>query len=143
MAFECKKRFTYCDVAILSAAVADFTPEKVAGKKIKRGDNELVIKLKPTTDIASELGKLKKKNQILVGFALETDNELQNSIEKLRRKNLDFIVLNSLKEKGAGFGFDTNRITIIDKNNNIDKFELKSKEKAARDIIEKIVSILA
>jgi phosphopantothenoylcysteine decarboxylase/phosphopantothenate--cysteine ligase len=143
MAVECKKRFTNCDIAILSAAVADFTPEKVAGTKIKRGDNELVIKLKPTTDIASELGRLKKKNQILVGFALETDNEIQNAEEKLSRKNLDIIVLNSLKEKGAGFGFDTNRITIIDKNNNIDKFELKSKEEAARDIIDKIVSILA
>ena len=142
MAIECRKRFTDCDIAILSAAVADFTPDKIAGEKIKRGENELVIKLRPTTDIASELGRMKKKNQILVGFALETDNELQNSIAKLKRKNLDFIVLNSLREKGAGFGFDTNRITIIDKNNNIDKFELKSKEEAARDIIDKIVSIL-
>ena len=88
------------------------------------------------------MGKVKDK-QILVGFALETDDELQNAVSKLRRKNLDFIVLNSLKEKGAGFGFDTNRITIIDKNNNIDKFELKSKEEAARDIIDKIVSVLA
>ena len=100
-----------------------------------------MIKLKPTTDIAAELGKIKDK-QILVGFALETDDELKNAISKLKRKNLDIIVLNSLKEKGAGFGFDTNRITIIDKNNIIDKFELKSKEEAARDIIDKIVSVL-
>jgi phosphopantothenoylcysteine decarboxylase/phosphopantothenate--cysteine ligase len=143
MAAECKKRFADCDIAVLSAAVADFTPEEVTNKKIKRGDDELVIKLKPTTDIASELGKLKKNNQILAGFALETDNELQNALAKLTRKNLDIIVLNSLRENGAGFGFDTNRITIIDRNNNIDKFELKSKEEAAKDIIDKIVSILA
>jgi phosphopantothenoylcysteine decarboxylase/phosphopantothenate--cysteine ligase len=142
MALECKKRFTNCDIAILSAAVADFTPEKVAGKKIKRGNDELLLKLKPTTDIASELGRMKKENQILVGFALETDNEVHNAIIKLKRKNLDLIILNSLNEKGAGFGFDTNLITIIDKNNNIDKFELKSKEEAARDIIDKIVSML-
>jgi phosphopantothenoylcysteine decarboxylase/phosphopantothenate--cysteine ligase len=143
MAHECLRRFTGCDIAILAAAVSDFTPDSVADKKIKRGDNELIIKLKPTIDIAAELGKKKKVNQILAGFALETDNELENAISKMKRKNLDIIVLNSLKEKGAGFGFDTNRITIIDRNNNIDKFELKSKEEAARDIIDKIVSMMA
>jgi phosphopantothenoylcysteine decarboxylase/phosphopantothenate--cysteine ligase len=143
MATECTTRFPRCDIAVLAAAVADFTPEIVAGKKIKRADNELVIKLKPTVDISAELGRMKKKKQLLVGFALETDNELENAIEKLKRKNLDLIVLNSLKEEGAGFGFDTNRITIIDRNNNIDKFELKSKEEAARDIIDKIVSLIA
>ncbi|MBA4323379.1 MAG: phosphopantothenoylcysteine decarboxylase, partial [Odoribacter sp.] len=142
MADECKGRFAECDIAVLAAAVADFTPETVAGKKIKRGDKNLIIKLKPTNDIAAELGSLKKKKQLLVGFALETDNEMENAIDKMKRKNLDFIVLNSLKEKGAGFGFDTNRITIIDKNNNIDKFELKSKDEAAMDIIKKIVSML-
>ena len=143
MAHECLRRFTGCDIAILAAAVSDFTPDSVADKKIKRGDNELIIKLKPTIDIAAELGKKKKVNQILAGFALETDNELENAISKMKRKNLDIIVLNSLKEKGAGFGFDTNRITIIDRNNNIDKFELKSKEEAARDILDKIVSMIA
>jgi phosphopantothenoylcysteine decarboxylase / phosphopantothenate---cysteine ligase len=143
MASECIGRFSKCDIAILSAAVADFTPEKVADDKIKRGDGEFILRLKPTKDIAAELGKSKKKGQLLVGFALETENELQNAISKLKRKNLDLIILNSLKEEGAGFGFDTNRITIIDKNNNIDKFELKSKEEAARDIIDKIVSIIA
>ncbi len=142
MTNECKERFSQCDIAILAAAVADFTPEKVAGKKIKRGDNELIIKLMPTTDIAAELGRAKRADQLLVGFALETDNELENAISKLKRKNLDIIVLNSLKEKGAGFGFDTNRITIIDRNNNIGKFELKSKKEAARDIIDKIVSMM-
>ena len=84
----------------------------------------------------------KKSSQILAGFALETNNEMKNAREKLLRKNLDLIVLNSLKEEGAGFGYDTNKITIIDRNNNIDKFELKSKEEAARDILDKIVSMI-
>jgi len=143
MTDECKARFARCDVAILAAAVADFTPQSVSDKKIKRTDNELIIKLKPTTDISSELGKIKKKKQLLIGFALETDNELENAISKLKRKNLDAIVLNSLNETGAGFGFDTNRITIIDKNNIINKFELKSKEEAAKDILNKIISMMA
>ena len=103
----------------------------------------LILRLKPTTDIASNSWQnLKKPSQILVGFALETDNEIENAREKLIRKNLDIIVLNSLNEKGAGFGHDTNKITIIDRNNNIDKFELKSKEEAAKDILNKIVSMI-
>jgi len=142
MAKECISRFDRCDIAILSAAVADFTPEIIADNKIKRGGKDLFIKLKPTMDIASELGRMKKKEQILVGFALETDNEIENAMSKLKRKNLDLIVLNSMNDKGAGFGVDTNRITIIDKQNNIDKFELKSKEEAAKDIIDKVVSII-
>jgi phosphopantothenoylcysteine decarboxylase/phosphopantothenate--cysteine ligase len=142
MAKECIMRFPSCDIAILAAAVADFSPEIVAERKIKRGNSELIIKLKPTADIAAELGKRKKLNQLLVGFALETDNEIENAISKLKSKNLDIIILNSLNEKGAGFGFDTNRITIIDRNNNIDKFELKSKAEAAKDILDKIVSMM-
>jgi phosphopantothenoylcysteine decarboxylase / phosphopantothenate---cysteine ligase len=143
MAEECIRRFTKSDIAILSAAVADFTPQIVNDRKIKRGNKEIVLKLIPTTDIAAELGKRKKNGQLLVGFALETENEIDNAKDKLKRKNLDLIVLNSLNDKGAGFGFETNRITIIDKNNNIDKFELKSKDDAARDIIDKIVSIIS
>jgi phosphopantothenoylcysteine decarboxylase/phosphopantothenate--cysteine ligase len=143
MADECIKRFDRCDIAVLAAAVADFTPDIVAENKIKRNNKELILKLKPTVDIAAELGKIKKKKQLLVGFSLETDNELENAISKLKRKNLDLIVLNSLKDKDTGFGFDTNKITIIDRNNNIDKFELKSKEEAARDILDKIVSLMA
>ena len=108
------------------------------GKKIKKEESELVLRLKPTTDIAETLGKIKKPSQILAGFALETDNELDNAKAKLLRKNLDIIVLNSLNEDGAGFGHDTNKITIIDRNNNIDKFELKSKEEAAKDILKKL-----
>jgi len=142
MAEECISRFPDCDIAILTAAVADFTPADVKEKKIKKDDSELVVRLKPTTDIALTLGMLKKPNQLIAGFALETDNELNNAKAKLKRKNLDIIVLNSINEKGAGFGYDTNRITIIDKYNNIDKFELKSKVDAAKDILGKIVSIL-
>ncbi len=101
MADECISLFPWCDIAILSAAVADFTPASVKDRKIKKTDNELVIKLKPTTDIALSLGKIKKPSQFLAGFALETDNELENAREKLTRKNLDMIVLNSL-ERGRG-----------------------------------------
>lgn len=143
MADECVARFSNCDIAILAAAVADFTPEIVADSKIKRGKDDFIIRLKPTRDIAAELGKTKTEKQLVVGFALETDNELENAISKMKRKNLDMIVLNSLKEEGAGFGFDTNKITIIDKNNIIDKFELKSKEETARDIIDKVVSMMS
>jgi phosphopantothenoylcysteine decarboxylase/phosphopantothenate--cysteine ligase len=142
MASECISRFPDADIAILSAAVADYTPVKVERKKMKRNDSNLTLQLRPTVDIAETLGKMKKPSQILAGFALETDDEAKNASAKLRRKNLDIIVLNSLRDSGAGFGHDTNRITIIDRNNNIDKFELKSKEEAARDILDKIVSMI-
>jgi phosphopantothenoylcysteine decarboxylase/phosphopantothenate--cysteine ligase len=136
------KAFRECDIAILAAAVADFTPETVSGTKIRRGSGEMVIRLKPTEDIAALLGSRKKKHQLLVGFALETNDEVSNAIGKLERKNLDMIVLNSLRDEGAGFGHETNRITIIDRNNNIDKFELKTKGEVASDILHKIISLL-
>jgi len=142
MARECISRFPKCDVAILSAAVADYTPVVIEKQKMKKSEKDITLRLKPTTDIAAELGRMKKSSQILAGFALETGNEINNAKAKIKRKNLDVIVLNSLREKGAGFGYDTNRITIIDKYNNIDKFELKSKEEAARDILDKIVSMI-
>jgi phosphopantothenoylcysteine decarboxylase / phosphopantothenate---cysteine ligase len=142
MAAECIKRFPDCDIAILSAAVADFTPVTTESRKIKKGTGEMTITLKPTTDIALSLGKMKKGNQLVAGFALETDNEIENAKGKLKKKNLDIIVLNSLNEPGAGFEHSTNRISIIDKYNNIDKFELKSKDEAARDILDKIVSMI-
>ena len=142
MAEACISLFPKCNIAILSAAVADFTPVTSAKKKIKKNDSSLTITLKETVDIAGHLGQMKKRSQLLAGFALETDNELKNAVAKLRKKNLDIIVLNSLRDKGAGFGIDTNRITIIDRDNNIDKFELKSKEEAARDILDKIVSMI-
>ena len=133
--------FGTCNIAILAAAVADFTPEHPHGSKVKRGDDDMVIRLKPTEDIAALLGRMKRKGQFLAGFALETDNELENAKGKLRRKNLDLIILNSLKDQGAGFGHDTNRVTIIDNNNNIDKFELKTKDEVASDILKKIISL--
>ena len=139
MATECLLRFPLSDIAILSAAVADYTPANRSEEKIKKGEGDLVIRLKPTNDIAMEMGKSKREGQILVGFALETDDELSNAKNKMIRKNLDLIILNSLKDPGAGFGHDTNKITMIDRNNNIDKFELKSKEEVARDILNKIV----
>jgi phosphopantothenoylcysteine decarboxylase / phosphopantothenate---cysteine ligase len=141
MAQACTIAFPSCNVAILAAAVADFTPEVKHGSKLKRGEQDLIIRLKPTTDIAGSLGSAKRAGQILVGFALETDNEVDNAIGKLKRKNLDMIVLNSLRDEGAGFGTDTNRVTIIDKYNNIDKFELKSKDEVALDILGKIASL--
>jgi len=117
----CVNNFPETDIAIMNAAVADYTPAKTSDLKIKHKGNNLTIELKPTMDIASELGKLKKDTQILIGFALETDNEEKNAAEKLVKKNLDFIVLNSLQDKGAGFGHDTNKISIVFKDNNIKK----------------------
>ena len=132
----CEKYFPTTNGAILAAAVADYTVENVSETKMKRTENEMVLKLKPTTDIAAALGKMKIEQQILVGFALETNNEMENAIGKLKRKNLDFIVLNSLNDQGAGFATDTNKISIIDKNNKITNFELKPKNKVALDIVD-------
>lgn len=134
---ESVRLYPEMDAGILCAAVADFTPDTVAGKKMKRGDDNLTLSLKPTHDIAATLGKMKKPGQLLAGFALETDNEEQNAQNKLKRKNFDFIVLNSLNDTGAGFRFDTNRISIIDANGRTD-YELKSKSKVAGDIIDRL-----
>lgn len=128
------------DAGILCAAVADFTPESVAGTKIKREKDDLSLRLKPTQDIAAALGRQKRDGQLLVGFALETDRELEHAREKLERKNLDFIVLNSLNDKGAGFRTDTNKITIIDRQN-VTPYPLKSKKEVADDIIDRLVSL--
>lgn len=136
----CSTRFPHMDAAILSAAVADFTPVNPLPKKVKREKVNYVLELKPTTDIAADLGQLKKPKQVLVGFALETNDELENAQKKLKSKNLDFIVLNSLNDPGAGFQVDTNKITIIDKNNNIQKFELKTKAEVATDIVNKLIT---
>ena len=135
------EQFSDVDTAILCAAVADFSPVKKSDVKIKREKDNLLLQLEPTKDIAGSLGKI-KTTQKLVGFALETNNEEQNAVEKLKKKNLDFIVLNSLNDKNAGFKYDTNKITIIDKNNQKQTFELKSKSLVAKDIIDKLCDVL-
>ena len=131
--------FPGADGAILSAAVSDFKPAQVSGQKIKKDQGRTTLKLQAAKDIAQELGNIKKRNQLLIGFALETQNELSNAMAKLHNKNLDFIVLNSLAEEGAGFEVDTNKIKIIDKQQYIEEFELKSKKMVARDIVRKIL----
>jgi phosphopantothenoylcysteine decarboxylase/phosphopantothenate--cysteine ligase len=135
------EHFKTADGAIMCAAVADFTPVKKEAEKTKRGKENWQIELQPTKDIAAELGKLKTNEQLLVGFALETNNELENAEGKLLKKNLDFIVLNSLSDKGAGFGVDTNKITIIEKGNKQTDFELKDKAEVAKDIVAKIIEL--
>ena len=133
--------FPNADAAILCAAVADFTPEGCADQKIKREAGGQTLKLLPTNDIAAALGKAKKAGQALVGFALETNDEENNAKGKLERKNLDFIVLNSLRDKGAGFCYDTNKITIINREGE-KPFELKAKTEVAKDIIDELCGIL-
>ena len=137
----CHRYFSESDIAILSAAVADYRPKNVVAEKIKKKDTSLEVALEPTKDILASLGQIKKR-QFLVGFALETNNELEHAISKLERKNLDAIVLNSLKDKGAGFATDTNKVTFIDKEKNKVEFELKSKVDVAEDIINEIVKRL-
>jgi phosphopantothenoylcysteine decarboxylase/phosphopantothenate--cysteine ligase len=130
------------DVIIMSAAVADFKPKQISNQKIKKSNTDLVIELEPTQDILKSVGEIKTKKQLLIGFALESNNELENAKGKLKSKNLDLIVLNSLNDKGAGFEYDTNKITLIDKSNKVEKFELKSKAEVAADVFNKIVSLL-
>ncbi|AEH02801.1 bifunctional phosphopantothenoylcysteine decarboxylase/phosphopantothenate--cysteine ligase CoaBC [Lacinutrix sp. 5H-3-7-4] len=129
------------DVAILSAAVADYKPKEISNKKIKKSDTTFVLELEKTKDILASLGEVKQK-QLLVGFALETNNELEYAKGKLKKKNLDLIVLNSLKDKGAGFKSDTNKVTIIDKEFNIKAYELKSKAEVAKDILREVINKL-
>ena len=132
--------FPSCDIAILAAAVADYTPETVAPEKIKKKGGNLSLTLVPTVDILASLGKI-KTNQILIGFALETENEVANAQTKLEKKNLNGIVLNSLRDTGAGFGTDTNKVTFITKKTQI-SFPLKTKEEVAKDILTQIFGIL-
>lgn len=137
----CMSHYPTSDAGILCAAVADFTPECVVDKKIKREKDDLTLNLKPTHDIAAALGKIKTDSQRLVGFALETNDETAHAQDKLKRKNFDFIVLNSLNDKGAGFRCDTNKITIID-SGKAEEYPLKTKKEVAADIIDKLDSIL-
>ena len=136
---EVMNRFYGMDGAILCAAVADFTPVEEAQLKLKREKDDLILELKPTQDIAAAVGEMKTDSQFLVGFALETNNEEANAIGKMGKKNFDFIVLNSLQDKQAGFGYDTNKISIIHRDGSKKEFELKNKIDVAEDIIAEII----
>lgn len=129
------------DVIVSCAAVADFTPDRTAETKLKRGEDRLVLELKPTQDIAAALGRCKRKGQILVGFALETNDETCNALQKLHKKNLDLIVLNSLRDPEACFGYDTNKVTLIDREEQQYHYALKSKREVASDIVDRIVAL--
>ncbi|MCH5319945.1 MAG: bifunctional phosphopantothenoylcysteine decarboxylase/phosphopantothenate--cysteine ligase CoaBC [Paramuribaculum sp.] len=137
MLSECEKAFPDCDIAVMCAAVADYAPKETAEKKIKRENSDrMQIELVKNPDISATLGRLKKENQLLIGFALETDNETENALRKIKNKNLDLIVLNSLNDEGAGFGKDTNKITIITAKDDIQSFPTKSKREVAVDILD-------
>ena len=133
--------YNNCDIAIMSAAVADYKPKTSSTKKIKKRDSSLQIELVKTQDILASLGELKKQ-QVLVGFALETDNEIQNAKSKLNKKNLDLIVLNSLQDEGAGFGGDTNKVRIIHRSGTLNEYDLKSKSEVAEDIFQEILNYI-
>lgn len=135
----CVAVFPQTDIAVLAAAVADYRPTVTADQKIKKKDENLTIELTKTRDIAASLGKIKQNNQVVVGFALETEHEQDNALKKLESKNFDMIVLNSLNDAGAGFGHDTNKITLIDRSGAVKKFDLKSKKAVARDIVSAIL----
>ena len=140
-ALSCKS-FKSSEIAILSAAVSDYTPKLVSATKMKKKTENLTIEFIQTQDILKSLGQIKNHKQILIGFALETNDEIVNAKKKLKDKNLDFIVLNSMNDDGAGFKHDTNKITIIDNNNKLHKFELKSKQDVADDIINYLIDKL-
>jgi phosphopantothenoylcysteine decarboxylase/phosphopantothenate--cysteine ligase len=133
---ECTEYFGKADITIMAAAVADYTPQNPHTVKIKKNEDAFTLSLTKTKDILAELGKQKKDNQLLIGFALETNNELENATAKLHTKNLDFIVLNSLQDAGSGFGFDTNKVSILNKNKTISEFDLKTKKEVAADIFD-------
>ena len=134
--------FPQCDAAILAAAVADYRPKVVSDVKIKKKDSEMTLELEKTPDIAAALGQLKQSNQRIIGFALETNNEFDNAVGKLKRKNFDAIVLNSLRDEGAGFSGDTNKISIIFDEKTFKNFDLKSKDAVAKDIVDALSAIL-
>jgi phosphopantothenoylcysteine decarboxylase / phosphopantothenate---cysteine ligase len=139
----CWANFDTADACVMSAAVADYTPVEVADQKIKKHTDTFNIELKKTTDILRSLGERKRPGQILVGFALETQNEEQNAIDKLKKKNLDLIILNSLNDEGAGFAIDTNKITMIDRQLTHTTFNIKSKAAVAVDICQKLIQLMA
>ncbi len=139
---QCIDLFSKADVAVMSAAVADYTPVTKVSEKIKKSEDSFQIELTKTKDILKSLGELKHNGQLLVGFALETNNEKENALQKLKNKNADLIVLNSLNDEGAGFGHDTNKVTIFEKNGNELGYERKPKQQVARDIVDRIVKMM-
>lgn len=141
MHVACLDHFSSCNGAVMVAAVADYAPVTVEDQKIKRSGDNLSIELRSNPDIAASLGSMKRPDQILAGFALETQDEQSNAFSKLKRKNLDFIVLNSLRDSGSGFQFDTNKISILDKKGDIFNFKLKSKKEVAVDIVNKLIEM--
>ena len=138
----CMQEFPSVDIAVMSAAVADYTPVEMATEKIKKKTDNLTIALTKTKDILKSLGEIKRADQLLVGFALETTNEREYALSKLKSKNADMVVLNSLNDEGAGFGFDTNKITIFEKNGTEIPFGRKSKQQVAKDIVDRIAGSL-
>ncbi len=138
---QCVKEFPGCDLAVMAAAVADYTPVETAPEKIKKKEQTLTLELTKTKDILKSLGEIKTGKQVLIGFALETNNEKVNALEKLERKNADLIVLNSLKDEGAGFGHDTNKITILGKKGEEFEFATKTKTEVAKDIVDTITRL--
>jgi phosphopantothenoylcysteine decarboxylase/phosphopantothenate--cysteine ligase len=134
----CHMNFDSMDVVIAAAAVADYTPKNVSNQKLKKTANDFVIELVKTKDILASLGAA-KKNQLLIGFALETENEIEHAQSKIQKKNLDLIVLNSLNDEGAGFGKSTNKVTFVDKDFKVEPMELKTKEEVAKDILNKVI----
>ncbi|AUD01589.1 bifunctional phosphopantothenoylcysteine decarboxylase/phosphopantothenate--cysteine ligase CoaBC [Spirosoma pollinicola] len=137
-----QEAFANADIIVLSAAVADYTPAHPADRKIKKKETSFSLELTKTTDIAATLGAQKQPGQLMMGFALETDNERENALKKLYAKNLDWIVLNSLRDSGAGFGHDTNKITVIDKEEQTYEFALKSKDEVAQDLVSLVIKSL-
>jgi phosphopantothenoylcysteine decarboxylase / phosphopantothenate---cysteine ligase len=139
---KCNEQFDKADITIMAAAVADYTPVEKSLEKIKKTEDHWILEFRKTKDILQSLGKRKRKDQLLVGFALETNNEKSNALEKLRTKNADIIVLNSLNDSGAGFGYNTNKVTIYDKAGNEYHFETKEKKDVAKDIVDTIIRVM-
>jgi phosphopantothenoylcysteine decarboxylase/phosphopantothenate--cysteine ligase len=142
MFIACKEAQSSLDIAVMAAAVADYTPISFSEKKVKKSDGDLKIKLERTADILKYLGDNKLEHQILIGFAMETQNEIENAALKAKNKNADFIVLNSLNEKGAGFQGDTNKVTFVYNNQTSESFKLKSKLDVAKDIANKVNELI-
>jgi len=138
----CSALIGQMDVAVFNAAVSDYTPAEALDKKLKRGEGEWTLRLKPTRDIAAALGSHKAPGQLMVGFALETDRGEDNALSKLKKKNLDLVVLNSMQDEGAGFGTDTNRVTMIDRSGNTEKYTLKPKDQVASDLVRRVIKMM-